>query len=97
MVSGMLTHFLEGFNTCLFCYGQTGTGNSSGSLGQSGYQREPCVREAATQQFAMNKSEVDQWRSQLGWADAGVGIGMLWGGRDSLLERKIFQYLSSFN
>lgn len=31
----MLEHVLQGFNTCLFCYGQTGTGKTTTIMGQA--------------------------------------------------------------
>eukprot|EP00913_Durusdinium_trenchii_P010965 g10291.t1 len=32
----MVQHMLQGFNTCLFCYGQTGTGKTTTIMGNAG-------------------------------------------------------------
>lgn len=41
----MVEHMMQGFNTCLFCYGQTGTGKTTTIMGNArgpgrGFQRD---------------------------------------------------------
>jgi len=58
----MVEHLKQGFNTCLFCYGQTGTGKTTTIMGsvRQNHLDDPSV-----------PLELDKWKDP--WAECGVG------------------------